>query len=165
MKTLYLVRHASASIDSPTKKDIDRPLNHSGISEAEAMATYLRKRGEQMNLIVSSSAVRAMVTAHVIAKHFFYPLQEIRKEEVIFLNDVKKNIDLLATMNNSMQYILFVGHNPSITEMANLLCSQPVSSSFKPAAVACIQFDIETWQEISNTGVLKFYADPSTVSI
>lgn len=159
MKTLYLVRHASASIDSPTKKDIDRPLNHGGISEAETMATYLRKNNAQINLIISSTAVRAIVTAHIIAKHFFYPLPEIKKEEVIFLNDAEKNLSLLSSMNNSLENILCIGHNPSITVLANLLSDKPVVS-FRPAGVACIEFEIEKWEDISKKGILKFYADP-----
>lgn len=163
MKTLYLVRHASASIDSPTKKDIDRPLNHGGISEAETMATYLRKNNAQINLIVASTAMRAIVTAHIIAKHFFYPLPEIQKEEVIFLNEVEKILSLISSMDNSAENILFVGHNPSISLLANLICTQPVSS-FRPAGVACIEFDIEMWNQVSKNGVLKFYSDPSLIS-
>jgi phosphohistidine phosphatase len=162
MKTLYLVRHASASIDSPTKKDIDRALNHDGITEAEVMASFLRKQSAQIDLIISSTALRAVVTAHIIAKHFFYPLMEIRKEEVIFLNNAKKDSELISSIESSIDHILFVGHNPSITQLANSFCKTPLSS-FKPAGIACIEFEIESWDMISKKGVLKFYTDPLMV--
>ncbi|MEO5570051.1 MAG: histidine phosphatase family protein [Bacteroidia bacterium] len=160
MKSLYLVRHASASIDSPTRKDIDRPLNHTGISEAEITASFLRKNNVQINLIISSTAIRAIVTAHIIAKHFFYPLLEIRKEESIFLNDAVKDFDLIASVKNSIENIVFVGHNPAITKLANSLCDETVPS-FRPAAVTCIEFEIDSWKMLSGEGKLKFYADPS----
>ena len=160
MKTLYLVRHASASIDSPTRKDIDRALNHDGITEAEVMASFLRKQQAQIDLIISSTALRAVVTAHIIAKHFFYPLPEIRKEEIIFINDAAKNLELISSIDNSINNLLFVGHNPSITQFANSLTDNLISS-FKPAGIACIEFEIETWDNISKKGVLKYYSDPA----
>lgn len=162
MRSLYLVRHASASIDSPTRKDIDRALNHDGIAEAEIMAKYLRKQSAQINLIVSSTALRAYTTSIIFAKHFFYPIPEIRKEESIFLNNSQKDFSLLSSMDDIIENILFVGHNPSITLLANSLSDKSMSS-FKPAGIACIEFEIEKWELLSQKGVLKFYADPKLV--
>jgi|SRR6185436_464876 len=163
MKTLYLVRHASASIDAPTKKDIDRPLNHAGISEAEIMAAFLRKQDAKIDQIISSPARRAIVTSQIIAKHFFYQLQEINVEEVIFLNDIEKILPFIYSMDNSIENILFVGHNPSVSILASLISAEPVPL-FKPAGIACIEFEIEMWNEVSKKGTLKFYADPSLIT-
>jgi phosphohistidine phosphatase len=162
MKTLFLVRHASASIDSPTRKDIDRPLNHDGIIEAETMAMYLRKQNARIELIISSTALRAFMTAQIFAKHFFYPIPEIRKEESVFLNDAEKDFALISSIDIAIETILFVGHNPSVTKLANSLNSKPVSS-FKPAGICCIEFEFESWSLLSDKGELKFYADPFLV--
>ena len=162
MRSLYLVRHASASIDSPTRKDIDRALNHDGIAEAEVMAKYLRKQNAQINLIVSSTALRAYTTSIIFAKHFFYPIPEIRREESIFLNNAENDFSLLSSMEDVIENILFVGHNPSITQLANSLSDTSISS-FKPAGIACIEFEIEKWELLSKKGVFKFYADPALV--
>lgn len=161
MKTLYLVRHASSFIDSPTKKDIDRPLNYAGINEAEIMAKYLRKKG-RVDLIITSSAERAVTTAQIFAKYFFYPVAKIREETGIYSNTVTDSLIALGTCGDDVDHVLFVGHNPSITLLANELITEPLSS-FRTAGIACIEFEIEKWNEIISKGNLKFYSDPSLI--
>lgn len=160
MKTLYLIRHASASIDSPTKKDIDRPLNSTGIEEAEVMAKFLNKIKTPINLIVTSPAARAKSTAYIFAKYFFYPLPNVVTDKRIFSNNPDETYDFLFSCNNDIDKIILVGHNPVITLIANELGNQQISS-MKPAGIVCLEFPTENWDEIKEAGVYKFYMDPS----
>ncbi|MFI5219835.1 MAG: SixA phosphatase family protein [Bacteroidia bacterium] len=163
MKKLLLLRHASASIDSPTRQDIDRPLNYDGINEAELMVKFLRTQKIPVDLIISSTAFRAVTTAQIFARFLFYPLANIQKEKNIFSNNPDDLIAVLHSFEDDKNGILFVGHNPGITELANVIGS-PAVPNFKPAGIACIEFEIDSWKEIEKNGVLKFYVDPLTVA-
>ena len=163
MKKLLLVRHASASIDSPTRQDVDRPLNYDGLNEAELMVKFLRTQKIPVDYIVSSAAARAVTTAQIFARFLFYPLANIGKEKNIYSNNISDLIAVLHSMDENKHCVLCVGHNPGITELSNAICNQPVSN-FKPAGIAFIEFEINSWKEIQNNGALKFYVDPLTLT-
>ena len=163
MKTLYLVRHASASIDSPTRKDVDRQISYLGINEAEAVAGYMMKSKQRADLIISSSAARASATAQLFAKHFFYPFDKIQNEASVFEGKSGALLKVLRSCDESVQNLLFIGHNPALTELANELSDKPLTS-FKPSGTARIDFEIEKWSELPVKGTLKFYTDPQKLS-
>ena len=68
MRTLYICRHAKSSWADPGQDDFDRPLNERGLLDAPRMAKIFRERGEPVDLIVTSPAVRALTTARFFAK-------------------------------------------------------------------------------------------------
>ena len=163
MKTLYLVRHASASIDSPTRKDIDRQLSYLGINEAETVAGYLMKNKQRADQIITSPAERASATAQLFAKHFFYPVDKIQNDLSMYEGKKAELIKVIRSCDNAIQNLLFIGHNPAITEVANELSDKPLVS-FKPAGIARIDFEIENWDMLPEKGALKFYTDPQLLN-
>ena len=62
MKTLYIVRHAKSSWEYESIKDIDRPLKKRGINDAHLMSNLLVKKINRPDLLLSSSANRALHT-------------------------------------------------------------------------------------------------------
>ena len=81
MKTIYLVRHAKSSWKYPNLDDFERPLNKRGRKNAPFMGTILKKLKVAPDLILSSPANRASMTARVIADKISYPLENIRYSE------------------------------------------------------------------------------------
>ena len=77
MKTLFLVRHAKSSRDDPTLPDKDRPLNERGMRDASRVGEQLAKRGAKPDLILSSSARRALTTAEAVARKLDYRRKDI----------------------------------------------------------------------------------------
>ena len=77
MKTLYLVRHAKSSWDDPTLADKARPLDARGKRDAPKVGKRLAKAGVKPDLILSSSAKRALTTARIIAKELGYKRKSI----------------------------------------------------------------------------------------
>ena len=78
MKTLFLIRHAKSSWDDPALSDKDRPLGDRGRRDAPRMGKRLAKRNVRPDLILSSSARRALTTAEIIAKKLDYKRKEYR---------------------------------------------------------------------------------------
>ena len=105
MKKLFLVRHAKSSWSNPDLDDFDRPLNKRGKRDAPFMGKVLNERNIFPDLIISSPAERAFITAQTIAEQINYPLKDIQtfdrlyhggfKDLLVTLKGIDQNIDLI----------------------------------------------------------------------
>ena len=84
MKTLYLVRHAKSSWKYPRLDDFERPLNKRGRKSAPLIGKILKKLKVSPELIISSPANRAAMTARIIADKVKYPLVKIEYNSAIY---------------------------------------------------------------------------------
>jgi phosphohistidine phosphatase len=84
MKTLFLVRHAKSSWDDPALPDQDRPLNDRGKRDTPKMAERLAKRDVKPDLILSSPAMRALMTAEIIANKLDYKRKDIVVDDRLY---------------------------------------------------------------------------------
>lgn len=80
MKRIYFIRHAEAQ--SGGRSDFERELSPEGKEDAMKLGELLRSRRVAPHLIVSSSAVRALTTAQIIAdalnaREVLKPLREL----------------------------------------------------------------------------------------
>jgi len=66
MKSVYIVRHAKSSWEDITLSDHDRPLLPVGINRTRKIAEYLKKKKIRPDIILSSSAVRALKTLIIL---------------------------------------------------------------------------------------------------
>jgi len=56
MLTLYLLRHAKSSWNTPAQSDFDRPLNKRGRKDAAELGRYMQTAAIQPELVLLSSA-------------------------------------------------------------------------------------------------------------
>ena len=98
------------------------------------------------DLIVSSSAVRAVLTARAVSEAIdgFAPLVE---EDDLYLASPRTYIDTARYLEESFQRILFVGHNPGISELLNTLTG--CDTVMPTAALAQIELPINQWKRLS----------------
>ena len=66
-KELLLVRHAKSSWDDHYLDDHDRPLNERGLQNAPEMGKRLQGLSIRPEVWISSTALRAITTAEIIA--------------------------------------------------------------------------------------------------
>lgn len=113
-----LLRHAHAEATSPNGDDADRPLSLRGLSEAKAVAAWLRTelKGRTPRLL-SSPATRALATAQAVAEALGIA---VRPEPKIY--DATPG-ELLAILNDlgSDGVTVLIGHNPGIEQVVALL--------------------------------------------
>lgn len=148
MKTLYLMRHAKSSWDFPELSDHDRPLNNRGRKDAPLMGRELMSREVTVDLIVSSSAVRALTTATLVAKELEYDTEKIAVEEEIYKANKQELLTIIKHIPNQFDKVMLVGHNYTISELANML-SPDMVPTMPTAAVVCLTFNCGTWAEIN----------------
>ena len=147
MKTLYLIRHAKASLENLRDRDSDRPLLEKGLRRTRHIIDYLQKKNTRVDLIISSPAVRAYDTARVLAHALNFPLENIKIERVIYNGNEDKIADLFYDLSSKIDKLMIVGHNPSITNFANLLLPEPIDY-LPTSGLVCLQFDTNSWDEI-----------------
>jgi phosphohistidine phosphatase len=145
MKTLVLIRHAKSSWKHEDLKDAERPLKKRGIKDAPRMAKALRKLKATPDLIVSSPAVRAEATARLIAKQINFD-KKILIEPALYLDSVSGLMKHVQNIDDTYDTVYWVGHNPGLTDLANVLGDKFVENIPTTGAYG-ITFEVETWNE------------------
>ncbi|MCP5096678.1 MAG: histidine phosphatase family protein [Chloroflexi bacterium] len=154
MKTLLICRHAKSSWDNSYLGDHERPLNKRGKAAAPKMGQHLKAEDVVPDLIISSTAKRAIETAKaiIIASEFEGELQVTRD---FYLADPEAYYDILCTVSDEFNCVMVVGHNPGMEELVDELTD--VSTRFTTANIAHIELPISAWKDITGdvAGVLK----------
>ena len=160
MKTIYLVRHAKSSWKYPNLDDFERPLNKRGRKNAPFMGTILEKLKVAPDLIISSPANRASMTARVIADKIGYPLENIRYSENVYDFSANALINVIKQLDDDVYKAMLVGHNPALTELSNYIGDEAISN-IPTAGVFCAELDISSWAKIgSRCGKMTFFEFP-----
>jgi len=127
-KRLYLIRHAKSDWSDPLQNDFDRPLNERGNSNVPMMGKRLAHQGIKPDLIVSSPAVRARMTATQIAEQIGYDTKKIVYDPSLYLADVTAIQNVLQALPDSVQTVFLIGHNPGLTEFAEYISGHGVDN-------------------------------------
>jgi phosphohistidine phosphatase len=148
MKRLLLVRHAKSSWADPGQRDIDRPLNERGRRNAPEMGKRLRERALVPDLIVSSPARRALATAQLLADAFGMTRGGIEIEDALYEASTATWLETIGALPAAVGTALMVGHNPELTELANLLCREARIENLPTCGVLCLEYGARSWRSI-----------------
>lgn len=174
MKSLTLVRHAKSSWSDASLVDHDRPLNHRGLKDAPVMGQRLSDRGCVPEQILCSTATRARETANLLLAPLF-SASLVNQQEVIsytpsiYEAGVSDLIDCLSGVDEAIQHVMMIGHNPGLEGLCEVLVRGAVDR-MATCAVASFELNVESWSAIgdhvaSNTGThLGFHDYPKNNS-
>ena len=147
MKNLYLVRHAKSSWEAPGLSDDKRPLLPVGVTKTTLVGEYLKKEDVKIDIMISSQAVRAYETAKIIAGYLNYPVKKILQDRRIYDGPYDRLLDLIYATPDDAKSLMIIGHNPLITQLANLFL-HPGIEEMSTSAIVCITFKAVKWEEI-----------------
>ncbi len=160
MRTLYLTRHAKSSWDDPGTDDFHRPLNDRGERDAPFMAMAFKERGEPVDRLVSSSAVRAITTAREFASALGVKEGDITQDKGIYLAPTEMLLRTVNLLNDDWQRVMMFGHNPGFTELAEYISDADIGEMATCATVR-IDFTVNNWAEVSmGLGTLVWHDFP-----
>ena len=161
MKTLYLIRHAKAAIEARKEKDMDRPLLAKGLKSTRYIIDFLNDNHAVVDHIMTSPAKRAYETACIFAHALNFPSENIKIERAIYSGDADKIADLFYDLSKKIEKLMIVGHNPSITNFANLFLPEPIDY-LPTSGLVCIEFDTNLWDKIWEAKIItNFVITPS----
>jgi len=159
-KVLYLVRHAKSSWSDVSLSDMQRPLNKRGRRSAPEMGQRMVAQGHRPDLIISSPAKRARLTARKIAKELGFDKSDVETDADLYFSGIRSMLSVLEVLDDDYQKVMIVGHNPSMTSFLNMLCSTSVVN-MPTCAIAVVGFDIATWGDLATAeGELLGYDYP-----
>lgn len=161
MKKIILVRHGKAEDESSEISDFERSLTLKGKVVAGIMARKLLQKEKSLGVILTSPAFRAVETALIFAREFGISTDKVIMNSNLYFKMGYRNLpELLSTIDEETETVSLFGHNPSFTEIANILCQE--GCDFLPkTGIVCISFKIMTWSEIDrNEGKTEYFFKP-----
>lgn len=164
MKRLTLLRHAKSSWSDPDLSDHERPLNERGKRTAPRMAErYAAHPLGAPGLILASDAVRARKTAlrfrKVLAEHGREV--EIDERSELYLAEPVRLFQTMWSLDDALQHVVLVGHNPGLHDFANQLLADDPIESLPTAALVVMRFEVEHWKAVQpKTGRRLLYWVP-----
>lgn len=145
MKTLILMRHAKSSWRNNSLPDHQRPLNKRGKRDAPRMGKFLKKQGNKLDVILCSTATRAVSTV----KHFFQEYGfdgEVFYLDDLYGSDIERYIAILNQLDNDIDTAMIVGHNPEMDYFLEIVCDE--LEHMPTASIAEIRLLISDWIEL-----------------
>ncbi|MFJ4293741.1 SixA phosphatase family protein [Cupriavidus sp. NPDC089707] len=158
MKTLFLVRHAKSSRDDPSLPDRERPLDDRGLRDAPEMGKRLAERKVRPDLLVSSPAVRALTTAHLIADELGYARKDIAIDDRLYASSADDLLAVVRALDKKLGSVMLFGHNPEFTDFAQRLSSGEIPD-MPTCAVAKFRFDTKAWADVGEVTPSKVSLD------
>jgi len=144
MRRLLLIRHAKSSWKFPDLDDHERPLNSRGERDSISMARHLTDRDEMLDVIYSSTAIRALEFAERISE---FANISLIPDLSFYTFDVDELIEILKHLPDSAERVAVVAHNPAIIQAINRLTESEITK-VPTASVAAIDCNIESWADI-----------------
>jgi phosphohistidine phosphatase len=164
VKRLFLIRHAKSSWGDQDLDDFKRPLNKRGKQNGPKMAERLAHLSVVPDLIVASPAKRAKKTATYMAKGTGYPASSIAYHEGLYLGSMTFHLDLLEKSFEKADTVFLVGHNSTITELAEYLTGTRISNVPTCGVVAIEYTDKKGFTNDPGKGKLLFFDFPKNTS-
>jgi phosphohistidine phosphatase len=158
MRTLLLLRHAKSSWKDASLQDFDRPLNIRGKSAAKLVGRFIRRQKLKPDLVLSSPAMRARETIDSVLESSGRS-PEVRYDERIYEAGPLRLLEVISQVEEQLQVVLLVGHNPGLEELLELLTGQ--RERLPTAALAKITIETDEWTKVGDKkGRLDWLAKP-----
>lgn len=158
MKNFLLVRHAKSSWSNPSLEDKERPLNARGQRDGPFMAGHCRRQHLIPDMIYSSPATRAQLTARYFHNEFSHEVKAFFTESSLYFGSEADWLHLINEVEETTHMPAFFSHNPTITYFANLFTAN-ITDNIPTCGVVHIISTSDTWQDVdySNAHVANLY--------
>lgn len=117
MPELLLLRHAKSDWKDRSLDDFDRPLAPRGRSAAPLMGRYLAAEGLEPDLVLCSSARRAVETLELVLTALA-SRPEISYLKTLYLAPPSRMLAVLRRQSPDRSRILLIAHNPGVHHLA-----------------------------------------------
>jgi phosphohistidine phosphatase len=159
MKKLFIIRHAKSSWKDIKLKDFDRPLNKRGEDNLKMMSKFFSEKFQTPDLILSSPAKRAKLTAIGFANRLNYKVEAICFNENLYMASAGEIKEILSKQKDENKNLMLFGHNPGLTDFVNIYSNQYLENI--PTCGIVILETEKKWNElIEKRLIIKDYFFP-----
>lgn len=150
MKNVYIVRHAKSAWGSFDVADHDRELLPIGIEKTKRVIVYFNSVGVKPDLIICSTANRAIETAKLIAAGIGYDVNKIVKNKLLYHAYGDDIYNELHILNDDIETVMIIAHNPTLTDFVNDFIT-PQIDNLPTSGAVLINFKTKKWNKISTS--------------
>ncbi|EAU53763.1 SixA phosphatase family protein [Mariprofundus ferrooxydans] len=159
MKTLILIRHAKSDWGDLSAPDYDRTLNHRGLHDAPVMGRRLAEQTLVPDLFTASSAVRARMSAELMAEAMGYPEAQLHWRDELYLAEPSTMLDIIRKTPETVNSLALLAHNPGMTGLVERLTSERFDH-MPTAGVVTLKAEIAHWREAGRRWQLHCFDYP-----
>ncbi len=149
MKYLLINRHAESPWSNFNVSDHDRELNAKGVSNASMMGQRLMDKKISFDLMLTSSAIRALTTCQIIASELSYPLYEICVKKDIYASNTDMLKNIIGEIDDKVQSLAVFGHNPTLHSLVEDFSNERLGK-FPTCSMAYLELELKSWKEIES---------------
>lgn len=160
MKKLIIVRHGKSSWEFDVR-DHDRPLIQKGIDDAHSIGNALKELNAAPDLILSSTAARALQTATILTEFVDYQLNKLKIKRELYTFDWSEQLAVVKNVDSDINTCMIVSHNHGLTELAGIIGSEHFSN-IPTTGVVMIEFPVDDWTQIEK-GKTTFNLFPKNI--
>jgi phosphohistidine phosphatase len=154
---VYLLRHAKSSWDEPSLADHDRPLAKRGRKATKLLRGHLDEAGLEPDLVLCSSATRAVETLEGTRPGLGDARVEI--ESGLYRAGTDALLRRLQALSEDVGEVMLIGHNPAIEGLADELAGEGgdadargrMKTKYPTGGLATLAFD-RRWAELDWEG-------------
>ena len=147
MKEFILLRHAKSNRNYDVA-DIDRPLATNGILRISKVANQYKELFENVDCVFSSPANRALHTATIMMNELQMPFYKLNIDSALYTFDSDDIIDYVFALDDELDKVVLVGHNPAFTFTLNHFSNAGISH-IRTAGLAKVSFDVNSWTDVN----------------
>ncbi len=118
------------------------------MKQALLVGNYLLQQQIMPDVIMTSTAERARMTASMIADALKTDIEKISLQEDLYEASTRTFFQFLTQLEDHQHHVMCVAHNPVVTYLAEYLTGAEVGDMV-PAGLAIIKFNIQSWKEVS----------------
>lgn len=160
MVELLVMRHAKSDWAAGFADDHERPLAPRGIEAARTMGRFLTASNHVPDLVMTSTAVRALATVEVAAQAGGWTCP-IDATADFYGGDQEAVLEHLG--RTAVPRVLVAGHEPTWSSLVTWLAGGG-RVRMPTAAVACIQFTASSWPAVRpGSGQLRWLVTPKLI--
>ena len=136
-KRIWIIRHGKSSRPFGVI-DHKRPLAKRASNDAARIRRHL---GSEPALYVSSTALRAMETARMLAGN-----REIQPSEQLYEATTDEFMAVVEEFLSTTNEVAFIAHNPAVTALVNQLTGHDLTDNVPTLGVACFERRKSRWR-------------------
>ncbi len=156
-KRLFIIRHGKSSWESEVK-DADRPLTKRGVENSYDMAQRLAEFDLIPEKIFSSTGIRALHTAVIMARVWELPDDAVSVRDSLYMSGSGEIDEVLGEVPEEVSAVAIYGHNPTFTAFVNRYLSTPLDN-LPTTGVVVFTYEAKSWKELFNGKLLEEHVD------
>ncbi len=153
MKNLTIIRHGKSGYELGLS-DKKRTLTELGIENSKLVAEKFLKDLPKDLLIVSSTGIRAKMTALIFAKAFNIPENKIELNDDLYTFDGNELAKIIKSTDDNVTNLLIFGHNEGITDFVNKFGDIYIDN-VPTSGLVSIDFEANSWVNIQKGKTIK----------